>query len=173
MDAPASSDVFLFEAFRFDRRAGTLFRRDEGGALVPVAIGSRALAVLDTVVARQGDLVLKDELMAAAWPGTVVEDNNLTVQISALRRILDRERAEGSCIQTIPGRGYRFVVPVARTNSAALPLVLPSDNGAQKQTAANGQLRPGVPARRDEPPTQASRRRRRPGIIAGVIGALL
>ena len=73
-----------------------------------MAIGSRALAVLSILMARQGDLVSKDEIMQAVWPGMVVEDNNLTVQISALRRVLDQGRAEGSCIQTIPGRGYRF-----------------------------------------------------------------
>jgi len=57
--------------------------------------------------------------MAAAWPGTVVEDHNLTVQISALRRVLDKERAHGSCIQTVPGRGYRFVAPVTRVEPAS------------------------------------------------------
>jgi DNA-binding winged helix-turn-helix (wHTH) protein len=102
MDAPVSADVLLFEAFRLDRRASALLRRDEGGAVVPVAIGSRALAVLDTLVARQGDLVSKEEIMDTVWPGTVVEENNLTVQISALRRVLDHGRPGGSCIQTIP-----------------------------------------------------------------------
>jgi DNA-binding winged helix-turn-helix (wHTH) protein len=43
------------------------------------------------------------------WFDTAVEENNLTVQISALRRVLDQGRTHGSCIQTIPGRGYRFV----------------------------------------------------------------
>jgi TolB-like protein len=120
MDAPVSADVFLFEAFRFDRRAGTLFRQDEG-RLVPVRIGSRALAVLHILVAHRGDLVSKEEIMDAVWPGTVVEENNLTVQISALRRILDRGRAGGSCIQTIAGRGYRFAAAVSRAPPAATP----------------------------------------------------
>jgi TolB-like protein len=52
--------------------------------------------------------------VAAVWPGTVVEGSNLTVQISALRRALDRGRSEGSCIQTVAGRGYRFVPTVTR-----------------------------------------------------------
>jgi pentatricopeptide repeat protein len=119
MDAPVPADVFLFEAFWFDRRAGVLFRRDEGGALVPVAIGSRALAVLDALVARGGDLVSKEEIMDAVWPGTAVAENNLTVQISALRRVLDHGRAGGSCIQTIAGRGYRFIGAVNRAPPAA------------------------------------------------------
>ena len=143
MDAPVSADVFLFEAFRFDRRAGALFRRDEGGALDPVAIGTRAVAVLDILVARQGDLVSKEEIMDAVWPGTVVEDNNLTVQISALRRVLDHGRAGGSCIQTIVGRGYRFVGKVARADTGArrrlsivvLPFTNLSDDGEQQYFA--------------------------------------
>jgi TolB-like protein/class 3 adenylate cyclase/tetratricopeptide (TPR) repeat protein len=112
MEALAAGETFLFEAFRLDRRG--LFRRDERGAFVPVAIGSRALDVLRVLIAAEGDLVSKNEIMAAVWPRTVVEDNNLTVQIAALRRILDQGRAEGSCIQTIAGRGYRFVPEVTR-----------------------------------------------------------
>jgi len=54
--------------------------------------------------------------MAAVWPRTVVEENNLTVQIAALRRVLDAGRAQGSCIQNVPGRGYRFAVPVTRAD---------------------------------------------------------
>ena len=121
MDAPSPTDVFLLEAFWFDRRAGALFRRDAGGALAPVTIGSRALAVLDTLVASRSNLVLKEEIMDAVWPGTAVAENNLTVQISALRRVLDHGRAGGSCIQTIAGRGYRFAGAVSRAPPAAAP----------------------------------------------------
>jgi TolB-like protein len=112
MEARASGDIFLFEGFRLDRRG--LCRRDERGVFVPVVIGSRALDVLGVLIEGDGDLVSKDEIMAAVWPGTVVEENNLTVQISALRRILDHGLPEGSCIQTVAGRGYRFTVAVTR-----------------------------------------------------------
>src|SRR5262245_25547813 len=105
METLAQGDSFLFEDCRLDRRG--LCRRDERGVFVPVAIGSRALDVLRVLIAGRGDLVTKDEIMVAVWPGTVVEDKNLTVQISALRRILDCGRAEGNCIQTVSGRGYR------------------------------------------------------------------
>jgi TolB-like protein/Flp pilus assembly protein TadD len=111
MQAFAPSDSFLFEDFRLDRKGG-LFRRDDAGAFVPVGIGSRALDILGVLVERAGEVVSKDEIVAAVWPETVVEDSNLTVQISALRRVLDRGRANGSCIQTVSGRGYRFVGPV-------------------------------------------------------------
>jgi pentatricopeptide repeat protein len=119
MDAPVPADVFLFEAFRFDRRAATLFRQHEG-RLVPVRIGSRALAVLDILVAHRGDLVSKEEIMDAVWPGTAVAENNLTVQISSLRRVLDLGRTGDSCIQTITGRGYRFGA-VSRAPPAETP----------------------------------------------------
>ena len=129
MDALARADILEFDGFCLDRRTGRLSQQDESGGFRAIAIGSRALDILTVLADRQGHLLTKDEIMAAAWPGTVVEDNNLAVQISALRRILDRDRAQGSCIQTVPGRGYRFVASVtriaaeARANAAT---VLPS-----------------------------------------------
>jgi DNA-binding winged helix-turn-helix (wHTH) protein len=118
-------DISLFEGFRLDRRGSGLFRRDERGVFVPVAIGSRALDVLGALVGRPGDLVSRDEIIAAVWPATVVEDSNLNMQIAALRRTLDNGRAEGSCIQTVPGRGYRFVAPVTRVEPASPPIPSP------------------------------------------------
>ena len=121
MDALATADAFLFEGFRLDRRG--LFRRDPNGFFVPVSLGSRALEVLGILIAHSGGLVSRDEIMNAVWPGTVVEDSNLPVQIAALRRVLNEGRAEGSCIQTIPGRGYRFAAVVTRASAeAVLPL---------------------------------------------------
>jgi DNA-binding response OmpR family regulator len=104
MEALSASDIFLLEGFRLDRRG--LFRWDESTAPAPVEIGSRALDVLRVLLQRPGELLSRDEIMAAAWPGTVVENNNLNVQISTLRRVLDQDSAHGSCIQTAPGRGY-------------------------------------------------------------------
>jgi len=114
MDALGRGWTFQFEGFRLDRNAGALFRRDDAGSFVPVAVGSRALDVLGVLVGRAGDLVSRDEFMAAVWPATAVEDINLNMQIAALRRVLDAGRVNGSCIQTVSGRGYRFAVPVAR-----------------------------------------------------------
>src|SRR3954454_24115771 len=92
-----------------DRRSGVLLRRNHQGVFVPVALGGRALDLLGVLVEHPGDLVTRDEIMDAVWPGTVVEDGNLSVQISALRRVLDNGRLEGGLIQTVPGRGYRFL----------------------------------------------------------------
>jgi pentatricopeptide repeat protein len=95
-------------------------------------MGSRALEILGVLVERPGELVSRAEIMAAVWPETTVEDSNLNVQIAALRRVLDEGRTEGSCIQTVRGRGYRFTAPVtrvaveARAYAAAVPIsVLP------------------------------------------------
>lgn len=112
MDALAADEVYVFEDFRLDLQVGCLFRAGEDGALAPVAIGSRALDILILLVARHGALVSKDEIMAAVWPEMIVEDSNLPTQILALRRVLDRGRSNGSCIQTVAGRGYRFVAAV-------------------------------------------------------------
>jgi class 3 adenylate cyclase/predicted ATPase len=110
----APSDIFLFEDFRLDRRGGGLFRRDDKGAFIPVAIGSRALDILGVLIERAGEIVSKDDLLAAVWPETVVDYSNLTVQTAALRRVLDQGRSNGSCIQTVSGRGYRFIAPPIR-----------------------------------------------------------
>jgi len=116
-----SSNVFLFDQFRFDRRSGGLSRRTATGELLPVSLGSRALAVLDVLVERAGDLVSKDEIMRAVWPKTTVEDANLTMQISSLRRTLDAGRTGASCIQNVPGRGYRFHPAVRRAADLSEP----------------------------------------------------
>jgi TolB-like protein/Tfp pilus assembly protein PilF len=71
------------------------------------------------LVERRGELVSKDAIMAAVWPGRVVEEANLNVQVAKLRQILDRDRKHGSCIQTIAGRGYCFVGSVSRPGSVA------------------------------------------------------
>ena len=103
MDALSPSKTFLFECFRLDRRNGGLFRRSDAGDYVPVSIGSRALEVLNVLVERQGDLVSRDEIMSAVWSGTAVEEANLTVQISTLRRIIDDRREGQARFDPSPG----------------------------------------------------------------------
>src|SRR5713101_6993695 len=126
MEALASSEVLLFEDFRLDRSGGGLFRRDGNDGFVRVAIGSRGLDILGVLIDRAGEIVSKDEILAAVWPGTVVEDSNLTVQVSALRRVLDQGRPNGRCIQTVPGRGYRFAAPVTHAAAKAPSVASPN-----------------------------------------------
>ena len=141
METLASSEVFLFEDFRLDLPGGGLFRRDDDGAFTAVAIGSRGLNILGILIERAGEVVAKDEIIAAVWPGMVVEDSNLTVQISALRRALEHERPNGSYIQTVPGRGYRFAMPVTPAAASA-----PSVASAMRAEAIADLPVPSLPA---------------------------
>jgi TolB-like protein/Tfp pilus assembly protein PilF len=129
MDGLGLADVFLFKGFRLDPDGGALFRVNQGGGAEPVPLGARALGLLRLLVERQGELVSKDAIMTAVWPGRVVEDANLNVQISKLRHILDQGRKQGSCIQTVPGHGYRFAAPVARPSDAERRAVTPISEG--------------------------------------------
>ena len=79
----------------------------------PVPLGSRALEILMVLVERPGELVSKQELMARVWPNIFVEPANLTVHISALRRLLRDGRDGNRFIINIPGRGYSFVASVS------------------------------------------------------------
>src|SRR5262249_11669722 len=75
----------------------------------PLPLRDRALQVLCVLAEAKGALVSKDELMARVWAGLVVEENNLQVQISTLRKTLDPEGTGESWIVTVPGRGYRLL----------------------------------------------------------------
>lgn len=135
VSSSAPVDVFHFGGFLLDPRCGGLFLIDDCGARIPVQIGSRALDVLSVLVGRRGELVSKHEIMDAVWPGTAVEDGNLTVQISALRRVLDRDRPAGSCIQTVPARGYRLVTPVRLASGHSdAGTAMPHHMGVQEDT---------------------------------------
>ena len=100
----------------------------------PVALGSRAFDVLLVLLEAHGDLVTKEELLARAWPGIVVEESNIQVQISALRKALGKDR---NLIVTVPLRGYRFtgeVRELSETDSArsARPVRTPTNAGRSR-----------------------------------------
>jgi TolB-like protein len=98
--------IHAFGPFRLDTEAEILFRDGE-----PVPLGRRAVALLRVLVERSGTPVSKDALIEAAWSGLAVEDSNLTVQIAALRRVFSKEAGGERWIETLPGRGYRFLGP--------------------------------------------------------------
>src|SRR6476659_7756213 len=93
----------------------------------PVPLGTRAFDVLLALIERRDRVVTKDEMLDLVWPGLVVEENNLQVQISTLRKVLGAQ-----AIATIPGRGYQFTLEIAKSgapkSAAASPeseLILP------------------------------------------------
>lgn len=107
-----------FGPFALDPGAGDLLR--DG---VPVALGQRALGVLAVLVEAGGAAVSKDVLMERAWPGVTVEEGNLTVQISALRKALGRAPGGGEWIVTLPKQGYRLVMEAAAGRPEGPPRV--------------------------------------------------
>ena len=114
----AEDRVFDFGDFVLAPKERLLLRHGE-----PVPLTAKAFDLLVALVCRSGHLVSKDDLLRTVWPDTVVEEVNLTVNISALRKALDREGDGKEVIQTVPTRGYRFVVPV-QTRDAAVTLEL-------------------------------------------------
>jgi adenylate cyclase len=101
-------DTVEFGPFRLDRPGRTLSR--DG---VAVAVSGRAVDILGVLAEARTETVSKDVLLHRVWAGQIVEENNLQVQISALRKAM----GEG-WIVTVPGRGYRLVVPTTITQPA-------------------------------------------------------
>lgn len=105
---------FAFGRFLIDRDRRLLTRDGE-----PVTITPKAFDLLVVLVERGAAPVPKEELMAALWPDTAVEEGNLAFQISTLRKALGADGA--GCIATLPGRGYQFVAPLLRVPDVAAP----------------------------------------------------
>src|SRR5258706_12941667 len=110
------SGIYKFGPFHIDLEQRVLFRSG-----VAISLAQKAFDTLAILVARQGKIVDKSELMSLVWPGTFVEENNLTQNVSALRKVL----GNGEYIGTIPRRGYRFIMA-----GEALPAGnVPADSG--------------------------------------------
>ncbi len=115
-----SEQTFSFGNFRLYRSRRQLLEDGQ-----PVRLGARALDILVALVERAGELVSKDELVAIAWPRTVVEESSLRVHVAALRKVLGDGQAGARYILNQPGRGYLFVAPVARLRHQPGELPLP------------------------------------------------
>lgn len=113
------SQIYQFGPFRLDAARGELLRGQN-----PVAVGGRALRLLAALLARPGELVTKDELMQAGWPGMFVEEGNIATQIRNLRQVLGDDEAARQLIVTVAGRGYRFTGEVMQP--AAAPVAAPA-----------------------------------------------
>jgi DNA-binding winged helix-turn-helix (wHTH) protein/TolB-like protein/tetratricopeptide (TPR) repeat protein len=96
-------------SYRFERFELQPSERRLLAAGVPAVVDPRAFDVLIALVERAGHLVTKEELFSLVWPRLVVEENNLQVQVSALRKILGP-----AAIATVSGQGYRFTLEVSR-----------------------------------------------------------
>ncbi|HXQ70566.1 MAG TPA: winged helix-turn-helix domain-containing protein [Pyrinomonadaceae bacterium] len=107
MNRDAGKKVYEFKGFRLDGPQRRLLHHGQ-----PVQLKSKIFDLLLFLVEMRGQLIEKDELMKEIWPDTIVEENNITVSMSVLRKILGEERLGREFIETVPRRGYRFVAEV-------------------------------------------------------------
>jgi non-specific serine/threonine protein kinase len=109
----------------------------------PAALGARALDLLITLAAQPDRLLRKGELLDSVWPGLVVEEANLQVQISNLRKLLG-----GDIIATVPGRGYRFVAAVQAAPAMPAGAASPASASASAPADAAAPATPAAPRQR-------------------------
>jgi TolB-like protein len=100
---PGAGEI-AFGRFRLDLRQRKL---SAGGSAIELK--SKAFDILSVLAAARGEVVTKDEILVAVWPGLVVEESNIQVHISALRKALGEEAWRPIHLFTVPGRGYRLV----------------------------------------------------------------
>src|SRR5215204_2440191 len=108
--------LYEFGPFHLDTSERLLLR---GGARVPLT--EKAFDTLLALVRRGGRLASKEELMAEVWPDAFVEENNLDKSISAIRQALGEKPSAPEYVETVRGRGYRFVAPVSEVHEPAVP----------------------------------------------------
>lgn len=126
---PPLRRLYEFGPFRLDVAKRLLFRNGQTVALTP-----KLLETLLVLVQNSGTVVGKDELMTALWPDTVVEEANLTVNVSALRKVLGEGAKDHRYIVTVPGRGYCFVADLKDESEDEYRLAL------EKQVGADGNI---------------------------------
>jgi DNA-binding winged helix-turn-helix (wHTH) protein len=123
---PMSEERFLFGPFVMEPSRGRLTRNG-----TPVVAGARTLALLEALLRAGNGVASKHELQDAVWPGTAVEESNLSVQIASLRKLLGAQPDGSEWISTVPRLGYRFDGAIrtsaARTVVAVLPFAEADD----------------------------------------------
>ena len=126
--------AYAFGPFRLDLSERILLRAGR-----PIPLAPKTYDFLRVLVERSGRIVTKEELMKWLWPGTFVEESNLTQHVFTLRKALGKDELGREFIETLPRRGYRFVgdvVPIAdlspeslRSNSSSLTATDPKETG--------------------------------------------
>ncbi len=104
--------IYEFGEFRLDTGELELYRRDER-----LALPQKSLEMLAFLIERRGQTVTKDELLNEIWRDTFVDENNLAVNIAALRRSFGVKATDKTFIETVSRRGYRFTAEVRETNA--------------------------------------------------------
>ena len=116
MQTGIDSRVYEFSGFRLEVAQRRLLHLGR-----PLPIKPKILDLLLFLVERHGQLITKDQLMKSIWPDAIVEENNITVSISMLRKTLGDNRVNPQFIETVPRRGYRFVAEVTEVSAEETP----------------------------------------------------
>ncbi len=140
--------VFEFGPFRLEVRERRLTR---DGHAVPLR--GRVFDTLYAIISRHGCLVTKDELMAAVWPDSVVEETNLNHNICVLRRALGEKATGQKYVETVPRQGYRFVAEVKELDNPDARSFAHGWKIGEPEAGARGSL----PATAPSPSDSASR----------------
>jgi pimeloyl-ACP methyl ester carboxylesterase/DNA-binding winged helix-turn-helix (wHTH) protein/class 3 adenylate cyclase len=111
--------LYEFGQFRLDAKERRLLRDGSAVALTP-----KAFDLLLALVENGGHMLGKEELLKKVWPDSFVEENNLAQNISILRKVLGEVSGGSKCIETVPKRGYRFVVPVRQVRGEQVDLIV-------------------------------------------------
>ncbi len=107
-----NKELYEFSDFRLDISERLLLRKGKR-----VSLSEKAFEMLCVLVRQSGHLVSKDELLAEVWTDTIVEENNLDKNVSLLRQVLGERKGKEKFIETVRGRGYRFVAEVRRVEN--------------------------------------------------------
>ena len=159
--------IYAFDNFRLDVRNRELLRDGR-----PVTLPAKAFDMLVVLIENGGRLIEKDELFSRVWPDQIVEESNLTVQVSAIRRALGERKENPHYITTVPGHGYRFIGSLTHLDEeeettvierhSISRLTVESENGApdKNRFAAVNLIEqtPGVIAPGDQITSSGSRR---------------
>jgi DNA-binding winged helix-turn-helix (wHTH) protein/TolB-like protein len=124
MDQRTNPRIYEFEGFRLDADEHELWRGSE-----QVALTHKAVELLTLLIERRGSTVTKEEILEKLWPDTYIDENNLAVTVSMLRKAFGERAFDRKFIETIPKRGYRFVAEVGEPNATGLLI--------EKHTVAN------------------------------------
>jgi DNA-binding winged helix-turn-helix (wHTH) protein/TolB-like protein len=137
MDALIAKSV-KFAEFELDGPKRLL--RKQGQA---VALNSKTFDLLAALIERHGEVVSKDELLEKVWPGQFVEEGNLTVQISTLRKVFGEKKDEHRFIVTVPGKGYGFVAELKKELAPDVLIESPNVKSlVQKEVLEDGSVSP-------------------------------
>ena len=125
----------------------------------PVAITPKSFDLLVTLVENRGHLVTKEKLLQTVWPDSFVEEGNLSVKMTELRRVLGEAAKENQYIETIPRKGYRFVADVEVVTDRAKPREDISSEG-ETELAQTGEAPDALDLATDDGPRQPARANR-------------